>query len=54
MKYLNELNKGAALRDSKLWYEYDIEKEIEEIRTWIYNRIEFFDEYVKGLENEKF
>ena len=52
-KYLNELNKGAALRDSKLWYEYDIEKEIEEIRTWIYNRIEFFDEYVKGLENEK-
>lgn len=53
-KYLNELNKGAALRDSKLWYEYDLEKEIEEIRVWIYNRIEFFDEYVKGLENEKF
>lgn len=52
-KYLNELTKGAALRDSKVWYEYDIEKEIEEIRTWIYNRIDFFDEYVEGLENEK-
>lgn len=53
-KYLNELNKGAALRDSKLWYEYDLEKEIEEIRTWIYNRIEYFDKYVESLENEKF
>jgi len=52
-KYLTELNKGAALRDSNKWYEYDVEKEIEEIRTWIYNRIEFFDEYVKGLENEE-
>ena len=52
-KYLDELNKGATLRDSKLWYEYDVEKEIEEIRTWIYNRIEFFDEYVESLENEK-
>ena len=51
-KYKSILNKGAALRDSKLWYEYDIEKEIEEIRTWIYNRLEYFDSYVKDLENE--
>ena len=51
-KYKNKLNKGSALRDSDEWYEYDVEKEIEEIRTWIYNRIEFFDEYVKELENE--
>lgn len=51
-KYKNELNKGAALRDSKLWYEYDVEKEIEDIRTWLYNRLEFFDDYVRGLENE--
>lgn len=51
-KYKNELNKGAALRDSNKWYEYDVEKEIEEIRTWIYNRIEFFDGYVSDLENE--
>ena len=51
-KYETELSKGAAKRDSELWYEYDIKEEIEEIRTWIYNRIDFFDEYVKGLENE--
>lgn len=52
-KYINELNKGTALRDSNKWYEYDIKKEIEEIRTWIYNRIEFFDQYVEGLKNEE-
>lgn len=51
-KYIYELNKGVSLRDSNEWYEYDVEKEIEEVRTWIYNRIEFFDEYVKELENE--
>ena len=51
-KYKNELNKGASFRDSKLWYEYDVEKEIEEIRTWLYERLDFFDSYVKGLENE--
>ena len=51
-KYKNELNKGAALRDSNLWYEYDVEKEIENIRTWIYNRLNFFDEYIRGLEND--
>lgn len=50
--YKNKLNKGAASRDSKLWYEYDIEKEIEEIRTWIYNRLDYFDSYIKELENE--
>lgn len=51
-KYKNQLNKGAALRDSSIWYEYDIEEEIEEIRTWIYNRLDYFDSYIKDLENE--
>ena len=50
--YKNNLIKGAAYRDSQTWYEYDVEKEIEDIRTWIYNRLEFFDEYIKSLENE--
>ena len=51
-KYENELTKGASLRDSKLWEEYDIKKEIDKIRTWLYSRLEFFDSYVRGLENE--
>ena len=51
-KYLNEINKGAAKRDSDKWYEYDVEKEIEDIRIWIYNRLDYMDEYIEGLENE--
>lgn len=51
-KYKNELTKGASSRDSKLWYKYDIEKEIEEIRVWLHNRLEFFDSYIRGIENE--
>lgn len=51
-EYKNKLTKGAALRDSNIWYEYDVDEEIEDIRTWIYKRLDFFDEYVKGLENE--
>lgn len=50
--YKNELNRGATLRDSNICYEYDVEEEIEEIRIWIYNRLEYFDEYIKDLENE--
>lgn len=50
--YKNELSKGSALRDSNIWYEYDIDLEIEDIRTWIYNRLDYFDEYVRSLENE--
>lgn len=50
--YKIELTKGSALRDSNLWYEYDIDLEIEDIRTWIYNRLDYFDEYVRNLENE--
>ena len=52
-EYKEELNKGAALRDSNLWYEYHIDKEIEDVRVWIHKRIEYFDEHVKGLEDEK-
>lgn len=51
-EYKNKLSKGATERDSKIWYEYDVEKEIEEIRSWIYNRLEFFDGYIASLENE--
>jgi len=52
-EYKKELTKGAASRDSELWYEYDIEKEIEDVRTWIYKRLDFFDEYVSSLKNEQ-
>ena len=52
--YLNDykelLTKGAAKRDSALWTGYDIETEIEDVRTWLYNRIEVYDNYIKGLE----
>lgn len=51
--YKNKLNKGCALRDSNIWYEYDIEKEIEDIRTWLYNRLDYFDNYVESLDNEQ-
>ena len=38
-------NSGAALRDSNLWYNYNVDEEIEIIRTWIYLRINFLDDY---------
>jgi len=50
--YLKTLNKGAADRDSNLWNEYDVENEIEDIRYWINNRLNAYDEYIKGLSNE--
>lgn len=50
--YKKELSRGSASRDSSLWLEYDIEKEIEDVRTWIHNRIEVYDNYIRGLENE--
>lgn len=51
-KYKNQLTKGASLRDSKKWINYDIEEEIEDIRTWIHNRIKNYDNYIRGLSNE--
>ena len=50
--YKNNLNKGAADRDTSMWIDYDVEKEIEEIRVWLYKRIEVYDNYITGLENE--
>lgn len=50
--YINLLSKGSANRDSKLWYEYDVVTEIEEIRTWLYDRLDYFDKFVKEIENE--
>ena len=41
------VNSGAANRDGERWYEYDIEFEIERIREWASNRIQFLDEYFK-------
>ena len=51
-EYKNKLINGATKRDSDKWYKYDIEQEIEEIRTWISNRLDYFDEYVSDLKNE--
>lgn len=51
-EYLNDLNKGAAKRDSELWIDYDIEEEIEDIRTWLHKRLNYYDNYIRGLENE--
>ena len=49
--YLDQYKKsivesGSAKRDSDIWYEYDAEYEIEEIRTWTQNRLEFLDNYL--------
>lgn len=51
-KYNNDLNKGAAKRDTNKWLEYDVEKEIEDIKTWTKKRIKFYDNYIRSLENE--
>lgn len=51
--YINFLTKGSSKRDSEKWYEYDIQTEIEEIRVWIYNRLDYFDDYIESLENEE-
>lgn len=50
--YLNNLTKGAAKRDSQLWLDYDVEKEIEDVRNWLHERIKIYDNYIRGLENE--
>jgi len=51
-KYLDNykdllINSGAASRDSYRWYKYDVSEEIEKIRTWANNRINFLDQYFK-------
>lgn len=51
-KYLDNykdilINSGAASRDSYKWYKYDVSEEIEKIRTWANNRINFLDQYFK-------
>ena len=51
-KYKNDLSKGAAKRDTSKWLEYDVEEEIEDIKTWIKKRIKFYDNYIRSLENE--
>jgi hypothetical protein len=42
----NIIDGGSVLRDSERWYEYDVESEIEYIRKWINNRIQFLDQYL--------
>lgn len=39
------LMSGAAQRDSDLWYEYDIDTEIETIRNWLDLRLAVLDNY---------
>ena len=51
-EYKNDLSKGAAKRDTSKWLEYDVEKEIEDIKVWLKKRIKVFDNYIRGLENE--
>ena len=51
-KYADELNMGAALRDSEIWLEYDINDEFKFIKNWIKNRLKFMDEYIKGIKYE--
>lgn len=51
-KYKATLGNGAASRDSNLYYEYNFDENIEEVRDWIHKRLEVYDEYVRGLENE--
>jgi len=50
--YLNKykdllVNSCATKRDSLKWYRYDVSEEIELIRIWANNRIQFLDEYFK-------
>ena len=37
---------------NKLINEVENNEDIEEVRTWLHNRIEFYDNYIRGLENE--
>lgn len=41
------VDSGAGLRDSHKWYNYKVEIEIEKIRLWAENRINFLDQYFK-------
>ena len=43
------VNSGAAKRDSERWYGYDIEFEIQRIKIWANERIEFLDNYFENL-----
>lgn len=54
--YLNYYKKiliesKATIRDANKWYEYDVENEIEYIKTWLLKRINYLDEYF-GDKNE--
>lgn len=40
------IDSGSFLRDSERWYEYDADYEIEYIRDWLRNRLDFLDEYL--------
>lgn len=50
--YSNQLIKGSAFRDSNTWYEYDIQNELDFIKTWIKDRIKYTDEKIKEIKNE--
>ncbi len=43
---------GAEKRDSRRWYEYNIEAEIEYIRDWISNRMKYMDDFIGVMKVE--
>ena len=47
--YKEILCNGATTRDSNKWDEYDAANDIEEVRTWLHNRIKIYDNYIRGL-----
>lgn len=46
--YRREIPKEAEERDSEKWYKYNLDEELENIKIWIHNRLEYFDNYVEG------
>jgi hypothetical protein len=40
---------GSTKRDANRWYQYNIEEEISNIKTWYKNRLDYLDEYFEGL-----
>ena len=49
-KYYIDL-KYASKRDSSIWYEYNLEEEIERIRKWIYLRIDAMDKELSNYDD---
>lgn len=44
--------KYAAIRDSEKWYEYNIKKEVNNVRNWLLKRLSVYDKYIEGISDE--